>query len=719
MIFNKCGFLLHAYRVTISPDWTDLHKLTCQMPPIRHKEKYMSRLIAIAAGIIVLLIAVVVAVPMLIPSAVYKERVVALVKDQTGRDLTIGGDVGLSFFPSLAVKVEDVDLSNASWGKDKSMASMKELRAAIKLLPLFKGEVEISSFVLVDPIIHLEVKADGTPNWQFNSASAAPAPAPTGTAPTSPGDSAGSSLNQIRLGEVSIKNGSATYRNAQSGQSLAFEALNLDLSLPGLDDPFDASGSLTWNSEPLTFSLMAKRPRALTEGGPTPVEFSLSSSKLNATYKGSFQAFDSVSFTGGVDLDVASVRNLALWLGSPLPAGKGFGPLKIHGEAQGSGTTFSFNNATLSFDGMNATGKVAVLTAGARPMIRGALDIDRIDTNIYMSNGTSAAPAASGSGSAASGDSSGWSTTPIDLSGLKAVDANIALSTKALLVKEIEIGESALVLRLNNGVLDVDLNKLALYEGAGSGNLTLNGAGRVPQMNADFKISGVEAQPLLTDAAGFERLSGLSAISLAINTVGRNQREMIGALNGKGDIKFTNGAIKGVNLAQLMRTVFTAPATGWQTGGSQDTDFSEMGGTFTIANGIVTNNDLKLLSPLIRVAGAGTINLPQQSLNYRVEPKLAATLEGQGGSEAKGIEVPVIIEGPWAKPRFRPDLASMLQNAPQTLDTLKDLKGEGGKALLNNLLGGGTKDTTAPANDNAKDTAKPNPADALKSLFGK
>lgn len=677
----------------------------------------MSRLIAIVAGIIVLLIAVVVAVPMLIPSAVYKERVVALVKAQTGRDLTIGGDVGLSFFPSLAVKVENVDLSNASWGKDKSMASMKELRAAIKLLPLFKGDVEIDSFVLVDPIIHLEVKADGTPNWQFNSA-AAPAPAPADAAASSSGDSASSSLNQIRLGEVSIKNGSATYRNAQSGQSLAFEAVNLDLSLPGLDDPFSADGTLTWNSEPLTFSLMAERPRALTEGGPTPVEFSLSSSKLNTTYKGSFQAFDSVKFTGGVDLDVPSVRNLALWLGSPLPAGKGFGPLKIHGEAQGSGTTFSFNNAKLSFDGMNATGKVAVLTAGVRPMIKGTLDIDRIDAHIYMSDGSNAAPAAGSSGVAVPADN-GWSTAPIDLSGLKAVDANIALSTEALLVKNIKIGKSALVLRLNNGVLDIDLNKLALYQGAGSGNLTLSPVGRGAQMNADFKISDVEAQPLLSDAADFKRLSGLSAISLTINTIGRNQREMIGALSGKGDLKFTNGAIKGVNLAQLMRTVFTAPATGWQTGGSQDTDFSEMGGTFTIANGIVTNNDLKLLSPLIRVAGAGTVDLPHQSLNYRVEPKLAATLEGQGGSEAKGIEVPVIIEGPWANPRFKPDLASMLKNAPQTIETLKDLKGEGGKALLNNLLGGGSKDSSAPANGNTPDKPKANPADALKSLFGK
>ena len=124
----------------------------------------MSRFVAILAGIVVILIAIIVAVPLLVPTSVYKEQVVSLVKKQTGRDLTIGGDVGLSFFPRLAVKVDDVDLSNATWAKDKSMASMKELRAAIKIIPLFSGNVEIDSFMLVDPVIHLELNADGTPN---------------------------------------------------------------------------------------------------------------------------------------------------------------------------------------------------------------------------------------------------------------------------------------------------------------------------------------------------------------------------------------------------------------------------------------------------------------------------------------------------------------------------------------------------------------------------
>ena len=613
----------------------------------------MSRLIAILAGIVVLLIAVVVAVPMLVPGS----------------------------------------------------------------------EVEIDNFVLVDPVIHLEVKADGTPNWQFESASAA-APAPTTTTDTSSSGSSSSSLNQIRLGDVAIKNGTATYRNAKTGQSLAFEAVNLDLSLPGLDQPFDASGSLTWNSEPLKFSLTAQRPRALTEGGPTPVEFSLASSKVEATYKGSFQAFDKMEFIGGVDLNVPSVRDLASWLGSPLPAGKGFGALAVHGEARGGGGSYNFKNAKIAFDGMNATGNVAVSTVGQRPRIKGNLDLDRVDANVYMVDDSTAPASSDGGGSGgSSGGDGGWSTTPIDLSGLKAVDADISITTKELLVKAIRIGTSAIDMTLNNGILSVDLNKLALYKGAGSGSLILNGATRVPQMNAAFKIGGVEAEPLLTDAAGFKRLSGLSAISFAVNATGRSQREIISSLDGNGDVKFTNGAIKGINLAQLMRTVFTAPATGWTSGGTQDTDFSELGGTFTITRGLLTNKDLKLLSPLIRVAGSGTVDLPAQTLNYRVEPKLAATLEGQGGGTAKGIEVPIIVSGPWSKPSFRPDLASMLQNKEQTLDTIKSLKDGGGKALLNDLLGGGTqtdsttKDTTTTTTPD--DSKKVSPEDALKSLFGR
>ena len=689
----------------------------------------MSRLIAIIVGIVVLLVAIVVAVPTFVPASVYKQRIVSLVKAQTGRDLTIGGDVGLSFFPRLAVKVENVSISNASWAKDRDMASMREMRAALKIIPLFKGDVQIDSFVLVDPVIHLEVKADGTPNWQFASTSAAPAN--TNAAPAAQ-LAGGPTLRQLSLGDVSIENGTATYRNQKTGASLAFEKVNVDLALPSLDDPFTADGSLVWNSEALSIKLKADRPRALTEGGETPIELALKSSKINSTYKGTIRPFEGLKFAGNVTLDVASVRNLTAWLGNPMPAGKGFGPLSIEGKASGGNGVYNFSDAKIGFDGMNATGALAVNASDKRPFIKGALAVDRIDANTYLASDDTAQ--GGGGGSNSGGGNTGWSNAPIDLSGLRVADADFTFSTHELLIKQIKIGESALSLRLNNGVMNVDLTKLALYEGTGNGKLTLDGSQRAAQVTASFSIAGVSANGLLTDAADFKRLEGRTALNFAIQTTGQSQRQMVGNLGGKGEVKFTNGAIKGVNIAQLARNVGQGALTGWESGGSQDTDFSELGGTFTIDKGILTNNDLKMLSPLVRVAGNGTVDLPNRTLNYHVNPKLAATLEGQGGAaDAKGLEIPLIIEGPWTAPKFRPDLEAMLKNPEATIDQVKSLKGGGGKELLKGLLGGGAKietpgststtgtDTTGAGtgtNTGSTPQEQPKPADQLKKLFG-
>jgi AsmA protein len=679
----------------------------------------MSRLIAILAGLLLIIVAAVIVVPLLIPMDTYKNQVVSIVKEQTGRDLRIDGDIGLSFFPSIAVSIEDVGFSNAEWGKEKEMAAMKEMRAALKLMPLFSGNVEVDSFVLVDPVIHLEVRRDGTPNWQFEAAQAA--------APAQPADggssSGGTAVSGFSLGEVSIQNGSASYSNAQTGAAFAASEVNIDLALPGLDDPFLADGSLVWNGDRIDIDLKADRPRALTEGGETPVLLSIATPKLKSNYAGTLKVLDGLAFAGDVKLDVTSVRELAAWAGSPMPAGDGFGPLALAGKASGSGDSYRFSDAQIAFDGMNATGNLTVDTGGARPSLKGNLDVDRIDANTYLGDGATGGGAGSGSGGGASGDE-GWSTEPIDLTGLKAVDADFDFSTKEILFQQIKIADSALKLRLSNGVLNANLSKLNLYQGAGSGTLTVNGAGATPQIAANFKLAGLAAEPFLTDAADFKRLQGTTALDLSVTAAGRSQRDMVSALNGNGSVKFTDGKIKGINIAQLARNVFSAATTGWQSGGAQDTDFSEMGGTFTITNGILKNDDLRLLSPLIRVSGAGTVNMPPKTLNYRVEPKLVASLEGQGATgAAQGIEVPILITGSWSSPRFAPDLASMIQNRDNIESTIKSIREDGGKGLIRGLMGepaeSGGGETAGENSETAPAETKPRPEDALRQIFGR
>ena len=79
----------------------------------------------------------------------------------------------------------------------------------------------------------------------------------------------------------------------------------------------------------------------------------------------------------------------------------------------------------------------------------------------------------------------------------------------------------------------------------------------------DSEALRIWLRPLLTDAADFKRLEGKTALNFAVQTVGQSQRQMVGNLGGKGEVKFTNGAIKGVNIAQLIRNVGQGALTGW------------------------------------------------------------------------------------------------------------------------------------------------------------
>ena len=149
-----------------------------------------------------------------------------------------------------------------------------------------------------------------------------------------------------------------------------------------------------------------------------------------------------------------------------------------------------------------------------------------------------------------------------------------------------------------------------------------------------------------------------------------------------------------------------------KTGQPQKTDFSVLGGTFTIRNGILSNNDMEMQSPLLRVGGKGTVDLPKQTVDYRIEPKVVASLQGQGGKgNLGGVTVPILIQGPWNNLSYKPDVAGMVNNLGKNAPNLNDLKkmipGQGTSPSAQNP---GTAQAPSPPN---------NPAGALKGLFGK
>ena len=125
-------------------------------------------------------------------------------------------------------------------------------------------------------------------------------------------------------------------------------------------------------------------------------------------------------------------------------------------------------------------------------------------------------------------------------------------------------------------------------------------------------------------------------------------------------------------------------------------DFSELAGSFKIANGVAHNEDLAMKSPFLRLAGAGDIDIGAGQMNYLAKASVVASSAGQGGQgleQLKGLTVPVRVSGPFESLAYKIEFGSLVSDAAKAKVEEK------------------TQEVKAKAEDKVKDK--------LKGLFGK
>ncbi|MDA5194720.1 AsmA family protein [Govanella unica] len=622
----------------------------------------MKKLLLIVGAIVLLLVVAIVAIPFLIPVERYKQEISAQVKTATGRDLALNGPLKLSLFPSIVLKADDVHFSNVPGATEPDMARFETLKIAVKLMPLFAGKLQVDGFELVKPVIHLAIDKTGKGNWEFDVA-------PDQTKPETEAGNLDEVLQNLTLGLVKLSDGLVTYSDARDGTHQELSAINSSLDLPKYDGPLAVKGDFVWNKEKIDLALTAANLKKLMEGQQENFTAKVSAAPVNFSVDGQGRMAEKFALIGKATLDVPSLRKLAAWTGNPLEApGSGFGPLKLSGDLDLANDAYAFKNATIQFDKINATGALTVKTGGERLALSGNLTADALDLNPYLPPEEPESKWA------------GWSEEPIDVSGLKAADADFAFKTKSLTYRKIQIGQSSLHLDLKAGILNANLQEMALYGGSGKGSVTVNGSGTTPSISANFQLSKVNAEPLLKDAGDFDKLSGTLTTNLAVTTSGKHQKAMISALNGNGSFAFADGSLKGVDIAAVATSIekvvngFKGGGTGLLTGltsgdltGSikgiasmfggagevnQSTKFSSLKGTWSSANGTVSQPDLQLIGPyvnnrtLLKMTGHGQIMLPPQTLDYEatVHSFAKATVDNTG------IGGTVRLSGPLSDP---------------------------------------------------------------------
>jgi AsmA protein len=455
------------------------------------------------------------------------------------------------------------------------------------------------------------------------------------TPPAKPAASTGEpEANAPEIHRVTVSDGSIEFFNLHDHINHRVTGISAGAVISP-DRNIEVTGSAEANEHPLKFGIKATVPPAPMGRQTVPVELTLEASDLLQ------------------------------------------GPLSAKAEVRLNGPAVMINGLTGKV-GDGAFNGFASADLSSKPLVKLDLDFQRLDL---------AVPAAA----AASSGPHPWSNATVDLTGLNYVDVQARVSAAELNIGQAHLAPAAIDGALAHGVLKARFANLGAYDGQANGDLVVDVSSGDPAYTLNGDLTGVRALPLLRSLADFDRLDGKLQAKLALRSSGASQRAIMSNLDGTVFAVFRDGAIRGLNVAQMIRSLTSGTLSGWPEQKDETTDLTQLSASFRIEKGQAATNDLNLVGPLVRVTGGGAVDLAAQTLSFRVEPKLVMTTEGQGRtSDPLGLGIPVVIDGPWAEPRIYPDVSGILDNPDAAYAKLKEMgKGLFGGGNGNGSTGGG------------------------------
>ena len=672
----------------------------------------LAALVAIAALVL----------PMVIDPNDYKAEIATAVEKQTGRTLTIEGDITLSVFPWLGLDIGPTQFSNAAGFDEPSMARMEAVQVRVKLLPLLRKQLEVDKIRLSGLQLYLAKDKQGLTNWADLTAPAK-AGEPTDKAATeTAGDAAAGGLERLAIGGIEVTGASLHWDDRSSDSRYEVNELSLttgaiepgeafDLNLqmqllstqPAIKTGLSLRGELliATNLDALTITGAKLEVDAQGDSLPdgqvraaltTDVSLGLAAQTLllpnmvletlglqiTASVTGADISSDAPRFNGTLAIAEFVPRKVLQALGEAAPVTADDSVLRkadANMAWDASLQHFAASALTAHLDETTLNGELKVQSFDA-PAITFALLLDQIDIDRYLPPATGQEGAAEGaSGDKAAGSSGGkgaGKSSPqsgeLPLEPLRNLNLNGELRMAQLKAFNLRSRDVLIQIRARDGVLDISPLTAKLYEGAIDVDLKLDARKDTPRFTVKESLTGVQAGPLLKDLTGDDPLLGTANVKADLNTAGSNVDEILNALKGTAEFSFKEGAINGVNIAALIReaqaTLKGQPAPKQEQ--PNQTDFALMQGTATVTNGLVKNDDLILQSPLLRITGAGEVNLPKEAVDYMLTTKFVGSLEGQGGKgyqELEGLSVPVHVGGTFSKLTYAPDLGAVAKDA--------------------------------------------------------
>ena len=633
-------------------------------------------LIVLAILVVIVITAVIVA-PMVINLEKYKPRIEAEAAKALGRPVTLGGKIEPSVFPWVGVALSDVHLGNPPGFTQKDFVSVGLFEVRVKLLPLLSGDYQIRRFVVVEPRIVMEKRKDGHTNLEGLGGAPSPASPPkTEKAPEEKTKSDQSmAIKALVVDEFAITKGDLLYIDGASSARHEVKDLNLTLRDVSLDKPIR-----------MNFSAVADRNPIALSGTIGPVGAAPGKSPLNVNLVAELLKELKVQVQGTVDPSKAtpqfdmhvqvapfSPRKLLTELKQmPFePAdSKALNSLALSLALSGSPESVTITGGKLTLDDSLMTFQAQV-RAFDKPDIKLKADLDRIDVDRYL---PPAAEKKAGDPPQATAAAKPAPQNKTDYTALRKLVLDAQIKITELKAKNLRMQNVVMKATASNGVIHLSPLNIDLYKGSVAVDSTLNVQQNTPRSTANLAVKSLQAGPLIRDMLNKDIIEGVMNSSINLQFNGDTPEVIRQTLSGKGELKFNDGAIVGIDLANMVRNVSSSFGLGAVPTEKPRTDFSELLVPFTIADGVAKLNDTQVNSPLLRATANGSADLVKETLDMRVVPTFVATLKGQGDTKQRaGVMVPVLIGGTFDKPVFQPDIKGILNQPLPDKEALKQM----------------------------------------------
>ncbi|MBZ9817177.1 AsmA family protein [Mesorhizobium sp. CA7] len=484
-------------------------------------------------------------------------------------------------------------------------------------------------------------------------------------------------------GTVGIRQGKlplAALAEARTADDIT--GLNLDAKVHDVGKPVDLTGKLVWRGQAVTFKSQLAPASFLASGSVAdasgPISLSVSSKYLEGSISGA--AGGGGTFKGQISVTSASVDKLMQWLGQS--ASHGLRDFAFKGDVDAGPGQLSFQKTSVALNGVKASGQGS-MKLGAPLNIRTSLNFAKLDFAAFAGGGETA--------TGGKQKPNGATDAPIDLSFLKGIDAKVDIQADKLGYGKVFAGPVATTLVVADGKAHLNVPQSPFYGGTIAAEMTADGSKDTASLTLNTAIAGAAAAPLLHDAADFDRIEGTLNATVAVSGSGKTTKSLARSLGGKASAKFGDGAFRGIDIAEVYNNLVGLLSSGFKQDQTKKTAFTELGASFAIENGVAQTTDISLLGPLVRMDGSGKIDFADQTLDVRLNPRVVASLAGQGGDIAvKGIGVPIVVQGPLFAPRAYPDLSALAKDPQGALDMLGRLGLPTGKLNLDKLIPGQT-----------------------------